>query len=416
MPGFKTSLAFLLVVFVFSLPVMPAKAQLHSAFLPQRESAIRDHCFALQRVLQGAIEMYNMDQSEGISSIEERTLQNPGPLIPEYMRSLDIQNGCSLISSGDLMVDGYVLCKTHGASSKCDHAALETEDFKKAAQILIEGGARVDGPDANGDTALHVAVALEKPGIVEYLLTLKADYSLKNINGKNAIDLAIDNQDLDTAHILYDNGARPSNVQSREKEIFMPKPATCSGNISVIKNSQAGSLDVNATYSLPISFKTDADSRISFVLGRDESFYCNEETRMLEKILGNGLTIELLAESELLIGRPEFDRKVAIVTRQPMRLLNGEIRVSKLGTSEKIGTPVIVVGKHLKIKFDSAVCKIFYDAARDSGKIAVKSGAIEVVTKESPEEAVKITGFYMVIFENGKLGNVHQADVAKEFN
>ncbi len=416
MRGLRISFAFLPVACCIFLLVAPVTAQLHRAFVPGKDSAARDYCFGNQRVLQGAIEMYNMDNSEQISVIDEQTLQNPGPLIPKYLRRpLEIHSGCSLTSDGDLTQAGHIICRKHGGHSGFDQIAQEMEDFKNAAQELTSRGARIDGPDADGNTALHLAVKTEKTEIVKYLLTQRADYSLKNSEGNNALDIAIDRQDLQTAHVLYGHGARPGNSDTKISDHFLLKIEGHSGNVSVFKGGVTELSAASDTYTLPLRLKTAATGRISFSTGRDKK-YGNIDSASLKNFLGSGVSVELHDESELFVDKPEFDQKVAIVTSQPMRLLNGEIRVSRSYAAEKAGALFISVGRNLKIKCGPGVYKIVYDATSDSGKVVVRSGSAEVISGNPADNSLKITGFYQVKFDNGKPGNPHQADIRKEFN
>jgi hypothetical protein len=131
MSGLKTLFVAGITLCCFSAVNIPAAAQLHEAFLPQQENAVRDQCLVNQRVLIGAIEMYNMDHTDCITGIDDKTLQNPDSPVSQYLTEpLQIMPGCSLTSTGDLTKDGHILCPIHGSSTNIDKSTQELEDRK----------------------------------------------------------------------------------------------------------------------------------------------------------------------------------------------------------------------------------------------------------------------------------------------
>lgn len=76
-------------------------------------------CFADQRVLFSAIEMYNMDENYKITSIEHGEIEELKDKKylkgwpPEYI-SLESRKKCKYTSFGDLSDNGYVYCEYHG--------------------------------------------------------------------------------------------------------------------------------------------------------------------------------------------------------------------------------------------------------------------------------------------------------------
>ncbi len=82
-------------------------------FRKARQQARQKACQANMRVLQGAVEMYNMDSNQMISA---------GLLIDQlssgkYIKSEPIgpESGCSYSASGDLAAEGVVMCDLHGS-------------------------------------------------------------------------------------------------------------------------------------------------------------------------------------------------------------------------------------------------------------------------------------------------------------
>ncbi len=76
-----------------------------------RYHAKKASCFSNQRILQGAIEMYNMDHSTMMTTIDMETLVKEHYLIKELVGP---EPQCEYESIGDLTQDGYINCKFHG--------------------------------------------------------------------------------------------------------------------------------------------------------------------------------------------------------------------------------------------------------------------------------------------------------------
>jgi competence protein ComGC len=77
--------------------------------------AQRKACYANQRVILGAIEMYNMDHERGITDISSSTLRQ----LKEQSYFREIPKGpslrCKYINQGDLTGNGQVACSLHGS-------------------------------------------------------------------------------------------------------------------------------------------------------------------------------------------------------------------------------------------------------------------------------------------------------------
>lgn len=61
---------------------------------------------------------------------------------------------------------------------------------KDVARVLLKNGAVADAVDSDGKTALMIAVINGHQSLVEVLLSYKADLTLKNTYGKNAVEMA----------------------------------------------------------------------------------------------------------------------------------------------------------------------------------------------------------------------------------
>ena len=104
----------LFVSFIFSIGLVGVLAAMAIPnFKDARTSARQKACFSNQRVLQGAVEMYNMDVPEKnmmrkleISPLVSMHYLKDYPSKPEPQ--------CNYESSGDLTENGYVYCTFHG--------------------------------------------------------------------------------------------------------------------------------------------------------------------------------------------------------------------------------------------------------------------------------------------------------------
>ena len=81
-------------------------------FNQARSNAKEKACFSNQRVLQGAVEMYNMDNSVMMTTLDINTLVKE-----KYLKSAPsgTEPGCKYYSVGDLSKDGHISCEKHGS-------------------------------------------------------------------------------------------------------------------------------------------------------------------------------------------------------------------------------------------------------------------------------------------------------------
>ena len=81
-------------------------------FVNARSNAREKACFSNQRVLQGAVEMYNMDNSVMMTTLDVEAL-----IKGKYLRSAPSgpEPDCQYYSVGNLTGDGYISCKKHGS-------------------------------------------------------------------------------------------------------------------------------------------------------------------------------------------------------------------------------------------------------------------------------------------------------------
>lgn len=82
-----------------------------------REPAREKACYANMRVVLGAVEMYNMDHSIMVSTINDTDLDTDGFLVRgQYLKSRinRPETDCRYGTIGDLTRDGKIICARHG--------------------------------------------------------------------------------------------------------------------------------------------------------------------------------------------------------------------------------------------------------------------------------------------------------------
>ena len=82
-------------------------------FRKARQQARQKACQANMRVLQGAVEMYNMDSNQMISANLDVAALSSGKYIKA--EPTPPEAGCSYGASGDLAAEGVVMCGIHGS-------------------------------------------------------------------------------------------------------------------------------------------------------------------------------------------------------------------------------------------------------------------------------------------------------------
>lgn len=80
-------------------------------FKKARESARQKACYSNIRVILGAIEMYNMDNSDMMTDVQISLLTAGKYLKSEPTKP---ETGCSYSASGDVTDTGVVICSLHG--------------------------------------------------------------------------------------------------------------------------------------------------------------------------------------------------------------------------------------------------------------------------------------------------------------
>ena len=136
-------------------------------------------------------------------------------------------------------------------------------------------------------------------------------------------------------------------------------------------------------------FKTSEDSSVSIHMYSDNQ-------------------VKLYSSSEFWVSPPEIDDSNEKLKRQFVKLTNGEITAAVSITARGI---LHVKVSDITIVAQSGLFKVIYDEKEDKGEVVVKNGLIEVKENGSEFSPTKLTGFYKVKFEKGKLNSPEQASV-----
>lgn len=108
---------------------LPIAAIAMPNFRKARQQSRQKACEANQRVLLGAIEMYNMDHSEGIENISHDTIDIL--LQKKYLRSplMQPESDCAYGNAGSLLQNGEIFCVRHGSISTPFHEMQGSGNF-----------------------------------------------------------------------------------------------------------------------------------------------------------------------------------------------------------------------------------------------------------------------------------------------
>ena len=115
----NTRIVLLLIIGVIAITGMAIYKKNREA--KEKEIAIALACASNQRVMLGAVEMYNMDHSDMMQELNINELLKPykskySKQSFPYLKSDPSNNkfGCEYTSQGDLTRDGNIICKKHG--------------------------------------------------------------------------------------------------------------------------------------------------------------------------------------------------------------------------------------------------------------------------------------------------------------
>lgn len=113
-------------------------------------------------------------------------------------------------------------------------------------KILLESGADPNLPETwNGETALHMAVRKDAPGIVTLLLNAGATADLPDYNGNTAMHLAARSEDLAAITAMLEVGTDP-NARDKSKGTPLHDAASGDDDGAIVRALLDAGADVNA--------------------------------------------------------------------------------------------------------------------------------------------------------------------------
>lgn len=96
--------------------------------------------------------------------------------------------------------------------------SIETSDLKTLAALLQDKSFDKDQVLVKQDTALLVAVSLQKSEVVQFLIDKKVDLKKRNADGEDAVYLAAANHDLEILKMLEHAGADLSSKATNTQD------------------------------------------------------------------------------------------------------------------------------------------------------------------------------------------------------
>ncbi len=96
-----------IIIFIITLIPDMLVPNFKKGYVPSKEKA----CYSNIRVLQGAVEMYNMDHTAMMTELDTNTLFDN-----KYLKSIPqgTEPECKYYTYGDLTKDGEICCELHG--------------------------------------------------------------------------------------------------------------------------------------------------------------------------------------------------------------------------------------------------------------------------------------------------------------
>ena len=125
----------------------------------------------------------------------------------------------SSISQYEKMSDTEILQSDSEGKTFLHHASAEGD--VALIEYLMKRGLVVDQNDTNGFTPLHDAVQSKQSSAIQILLDHNADVHIKTADLNTPLHLAVFNNDLQSAEMLFFNGAY-SDIQAENKDKVSP--------------------------------------------------------------------------------------------------------------------------------------------------------------------------------------------------
>ena len=121
-----------------------------------RRSARDKACFSNQRVIQGAVEMYNMDVPTMMHQLDLKILIEEKYLKSEPSKP---ETTCEYTNVGDLAANGFVICKYHGDVERLVYSEFfdknEYEQYEKLPQNATDEDIRLNSRRISEEREIH---------------------------------------------------------------------------------------------------------------------------------------------------------------------------------------------------------------------------------------------------------------------
>ncbi|HNV69891.1 MAG TPA: FecR domain-containing protein [Candidatus Ozemobacteraceae bacterium] len=118
--------------------------------------------------------------------------------------------------------------------------------------------------------------------------------------------------------------------------------------------------------------------------------------------------VKIASGSEVVVSPPELHPTENKVVKERVILRSGEVTVAVSLDGREIleieAAGVVAMGA-------SGLFKVLYNNTKGTGEVVVKNGLVEVFTRSNPTKKIKVSGFYKVTFQQGKVSNPTQASV-----
>ncbi len=118
--------------------------------------------------------------------------------------------------------------------------------------------------------------------------------------------------------------------------------------------------------------------------------------------------LKIASESEVVVSPPELHPTENKVVKERITVRSGQVTVAISLEGREIleieAAGVVAMGA-------SGLFKVLYNNTKGTGEVVVKNGLVEVFTRSNPTKRIKVSGFYKVTFQNGKVSNPTQASV-----
>ena len=193
----------------------------------------------------------------------------------------------------------------------------------------------------------------------------------------------------------YGDGDKPKNntvARILNKRIERISPSNVSeykGNVEFRTNGSWAQLNVNKNFEEDASFKTSENSYVTIQMHNDNQ-------------------VKVYSSSECSVKYPELDDLKEKVAKQIIKLTNGEITAVSSITGKGL---INIEVSDITIVAQSGLFKVIYNEKEDKGEVVVKNGLVEVKENGSTSKPIKLSGFYKVTFEKGRLSSPVQASV-----